>query len=318
MKRNDMGETRKTKVGLTESEDYVCLEDLQKTQDYSVVNPINLDYFGSEMCQPGQSFGPYVRENYVLHMVRSGSGTLEKEKQSWNILEGEAFLIYPGETTIYRADRDNPWNYVWVGFHGFRSREILMHAGFSRECPVVKVRDKDRLNMVLKKLLSELDLTFSGEMARTASLYELMALLAENHELETKLTGERENNPDYKYVKRAVEMIARAYRSHLRVEDIAKEIGISRNYLSSIFKREMGISPQEFLIDFRLEAAASLLRNTRDPVNAVAIEVGYSDPLSFSKAFRRKFGMSPTEFRETKPEIVSCSAKGEYVSDFSL
>ena len=101
-----MGEQRKDKVGLTESEDYLCLEDLQKTQSFSGLNPINLDYFGNEQCRPGYGFGPYVRENYVLHIVRSGTGVLKKDGDIRKISEGEAFLICPGETVTYQADID--------------------------------------------------------------------------------------------------------------------------------------------------------------------------------------------------------------------
>lgn len=313
-----MAEGRKSSVGLTESADYICLEDLQKTQNFSGLNPINLDYLGNEQCQPGYGFGPYMRENYVLHIVRGGCGVLRKNDKTYNIKQGQAFLIFPGETTFYQADLRNPWNYMWVGFHGFKAESMLLHAGFTRENPVITIKDMARLSSVMKDLLSSLDLTYSADLSRTGSLYRLMALLAENHEREEEGTHRGERTQDYQYVERAVELITGSYRSHLKVEDIAREIGISRNYLSSIFKREMGVSPQEFLIDFRLEVAAMLLQNSKEPVNAVASEVGYSDPLSFSKAFRRKYKMSPTEYREIRPELVSHDAKGDYTSDFPL
>ena len=313
-----MEEENKARVGLTESEDYICLEDLQDTQVFPGINPVNLDYFGSEQCAPGYSFGPFVRENYVLHIVRKGRGTLKKAGKTYEIVEAQAFLIFPGETATYQADRKDPWNYMWIGFHGFRAEGILLHAGFTRENPVVVIRDMESLNQAVRSLLAALDLTYSGELLRTAGLYLIMGLLAANHEQEAEGHSDESHSTDYRYVKRAVDLITRSYRNHLKVEDIAKEIGISRNYLSGIFKREMGISPQEFLIDYRLEVAASLLRNTENQINVIALEVGYGDPLSFSKAFRRKYKMSPTDYRDQKPELVTYSMKGEHMGKYPL
>ena len=51
-------------------------------------------------------------------------------------------------------------------------------------------------------------------------------------------------------------------------------------------------------MNYRMEKASSLLAMTANPVGLIAVEVGYSDPMTFSKVFRRRRGMSPTEFRE--------------------
>ena len=63
-------------------------------------------------------------------------------------------------------------------------------------------------------------------------------------------------------------------------------------------------------MNFRMEKAASLLRSTDNSVNMIASEVGYSDALSFSKLFHKRFGLSPTDYRKQKPELVTLSAKG--------
>ena len=72
------------------------------------------------------------------------------------------------------------------------------------------------------------------------------------------------------------------------------------------------MSPQEFLINIRMERAAELLTSTALPVNEVAAKVGYSDALAFSKKFKENYNLSPKSYRETKPEISRSSAKGGY------
>lgn len=80
-------------------------------------------------------------------------------------------------------------------------------------------------------------------------------------------------------------------------------IGISRAYLNHLFKKEYNMSAQEFLIDFRMRKAAYLLTNTDQPVKEVAQNAGYRDALVFSKAFKKRFTVSPQNYRLYRQEL---------------
>ena len=71
-------------------------------------------------------------------------------------------------------------------------------------------------------------------------------------------------------------------------------------------------------MNFRMEKAGSLLTETKSPINVIAMEVGYSDSLSFSKAFRSRYGMSPTEFREKRPRLIFRNERGTYEIEYPL
>ena len=92
-----------------------------------------------------------------------------------------------------------------------------------------------------------------------------------------------------------------AYRKlGIGISDIADNIGISRAYLNSAFQKELGMSAQTFLIDYKMHKAASLLVSTSLSVKEIANNVGYEDQLVFSKAFKKKFGMSPKNYKTHK------------------
>ena len=313
-----MDTERRVKIGITENENFLAIDDLVLTQSFEGVNPIVLNYAGREQCSPGYTFGPFVRSHYVIHIVVSGCGELMKEGRTWKIGPGSAFLIRPGENTTYRADLKDPWLYKWIGFHGFRAEEIMVHAGLTKDNPVAVLRDTDRILEEMDRLLQLRDLAYSTSLLRTGCLYRIMALFVRSFEEQLKETGGDEGKTDFGYVKKTVDILNESYTQHVRVGEIAKKIGISRNYLSDLFKKEMGVSPQEYLINLRMDIAASLLRSTGKPVSEIALEVGYSDPLSFSKTFRRKWNVSPTTFRQMSPEVVSNTKKGTYVSDDPL
>ena len=94
--------------------------------------------------------------------------------------------------------------------------------------------------------------------------------------------------------------IEKSYYSRITISDIAKNFHISRNYLYTLFKQEYGISPQDYLISYRVEMAKKLLKNSRTQlsINEVATSTGFDNPLYFSRLFRNRTGMSPSEYRK--------------------
>ncbi len=86
--------------------------------------------------------------------------------------------------------------------------------------------------------------------------------------------------------------------AHLTLRDVADWRGISYHYLSSLFKDTMKISFKDFLTQIRFDKAMRLLESKSLPVGQIAYQCGFDDPSYFSKAFKRKIGMSPLEYRD--------------------
>lgn len=84
----------------------------------------------------------------------------------------------------------------------------------------------------------------------------------------------------------------------LSIEDMAKRANLSPSWFSTVFKRTYGVSPHQFLLSLRVNHAADLLRTTELSIENIAMYCGFADVYHFSKAFRKKMGESPTEFRK--------------------
>ncbi|MBR2765087.1 MAG: AraC family transcriptional regulator [Blautia sp.] len=304
-------------IGVTESEHFKAVENLQEIQRMPGCLPISLNYFGAEDCMSGYAFGPFIRTNYVIHMIRSGKGRLLKNGITYEIQTGQAFLIYPGEETVYQADLEDPWSYLWVGFHGLMAEELMERIGFSPSEPVIWCRDPEQVIQTMDNLLACKELSLADDLKRTGYLYQLLALLTENGPGQTQSISSKED-AESRYVREAVNLLMNSGNPQMKISDIAKAIGISRGYLTRIFTDRTGTSPQEFQRRFRMERAGDLLRSTRSSVTAIAEELGYVDVLSFSKSFRKHFGMSPTAFREQKVVVIAGEEKGSYTSEHPL
>jgi AraC-like DNA-binding protein len=81
------------------------------------------------------------------------------------------------------------------------------------------------------------------------------------------------------------------------VEELARQAGLSRSGLAERFTRLIGVSPMHYLMDWRLQVAGQMLRDTPDPLLRVAEKAGYESEAAFSRAFRKKFGQAPAAWR---------------------
>ena len=99
-------------------------------------------------------------------------------------------------------------------------------------------------------------------------------------------------------VKRTVAYFQQDYRRPLSRKEVAQVIGLSENYLSQIFRQELGISPWEYLNRYRIKQARELLAHTDESISSIAMEVGFEDPSYFGRVFHKITGLSPREYRE--------------------
>jgi YesN/AraC family two-component response regulator len=100
-------------------------------------------------------------------------------------------------------------------------------------------------------------------------------------------------------VKRALAYLHQNYARPLSRWEIAEAVGVSEDYLSRVFNRELGLSPWDYLNRYRIQRAKVLLRRTDESVRFIAYQVGFKDQAYFSRVFRKQTGSSPNEFRGT-------------------
>lgn len=254
---------------------------------------------GIERCKPDKFYGPSVRDVYYVHFILHGKGVLKINDKSYELHRGQLFVIPPDVETYYYADPEDPWKYTWVSFAGTRAAFFLEKAGISAKCPIRDTYiEPERFLELIEKILNHHELTAANELRRTSLLYEIAALLVDSQS--QNRDKQRKNlaydySPDI-YVNSALEYIHEHY-NQIRVSDIAAYIGISRYYLTHIFKEKLHMSPQEYLLNYRMEQSTRLLCTTQLSVQEISERVGYENPLTFSKAFKGVYGLSPKNFR---------------------
>lgn len=99
-------------------------------------------------------------------------------------------------------------------------------------------------------------------------------------------------------MKAVVDYIERNLKKGISLEDVANHVNISTYYLSKIFKKEMGVNFITYVTDRKMDLAKEMLVNTDIPVLNIALDLAYNEANYFSKAFKKKTGLTPSEYRE--------------------
>lgn len=263
---------------------------------------------GWEQCAPGHSYGPAVRDHYLLHYIARGRGRYQNRSGDRPLRSGQGFLITPGETSFYTADETDPWEYYWVGFKGVDASRLLELCGLSGGAPVFTPPAGSGLPELFGRLLEASRAPAGREYAMLGCLYQILAGLMDGRGLRG-----RPAESARLYLEEATAYINDNYSYPLTIGGLAEHIGIERSYLHRLFAAGLGTSPGQYLLKVRMSRAAELLRTTALSVQEVALSTGYPELSHFSGAFRRFYGIPPSVYRRTCPyeesRIVSAPEK---------
>ena len=273
----------------------------------SVDRSLYMKTCGIQRCLPGYAYPHNRREGYHLHVVLSGRGVLKAEGKEYHIHKGQMFLLREGQDLFYQADEEDPWYYVWITYCGEYAARCMAYAGFPEGVYVQDCHlDPNAFFEVVTEILERPYLKTSSEFYRMSLAMQFLSLAIESREKSDEAAHQRRDMSAEDYVNYAVKLIDSNY-SGIRIGEVADYVGVNRTYLTSIFRARMHMSPQEYLMQVRMTHGRELLLNTDLPINVVAQEVGYHDQLAFSKIFRKKYGLSPEQYRKKHRDEYSIS-----------
>ncbi|MGN0397891.1 MAG: AraC family transcriptional regulator [Candidatus Fimimorpha sp.] len=273
-----------------------CLPNAQfvlKMSNYVDLLPYQI---GFEKCAPMHLFGPAKRNHYLLHFITSGKGTYQVGERIYSLHENQAFLIYPDVITTYYADSTHPWSYIWIEFDGVRAPNLLSDCGFSLHTPIYSAKNADCFHELIESLHYFLKYPNETSVNLIGHLYLFLDLLVKYsaHPRKSNFSTIQEY-----YIQEALHYIEQNYYKNLTIEEIALHCGLTRSYFSKLFKKYLDISPQFFLLHYRMDKACELLSRTSSPVNEIAKAIGYENPLHFSRAFKNIYQVSPRSYRNS-------------------
>lgn len=289
------------------------LEDSQSNAELSI-------FFGGKELSivKDHRHGPYTHDYYDVNYIKHGNMTLTVNGQVIHIRENSLFVVPPYAVVEQKYTGENN-SVLYVNVSGSIAERLFSELGFSEQSIVFPTPLPKQSVETFEKIISALPMytNFSihrenmkrisyvtatpkesrreNQLRRIGCFYQFMAELMQlYHAVHAQSVSEEAPND---YVTEAIKYIESQYRYALSVELVAQHLGITRNYLHALFRKDLGISVQEFIIQTRMRIACDLLKHQSIPINIVATSVGY-EPVAFGHAFKKVTGISPRAYRE--------------------
>lgn len=233
---------------------------------------------------------PFIRPIYYAHIVTSGAAVLRFAGRTKKLTAGTLFFFLPA--VPYEIDGSEDFNYIYISFMGSCVQELFdtlnigldrcVFNGHSQLCDlwinsIVRINDSNANLLTESMLLYALSYVTptdpeDGKSTHKEALFELIADYVDMHF----------SNPD------------------LTLRRVAEIFAYTEKYLSHLFKKKMSIGFGEYLARLRMQYALKLISEGVTSVSEIAVRCGYSDPLYFSKVFKKNICKSPSEYINSK------------------
>ena len=248
---------------------------------------------GRQDCSDLHSWGPGGSVRSISSIIFCArQGIIEYHKKTFPVHTGESLLIYPYDTIRYYPDPENPWEYTWVEFTGKEAASLLDQTAFSPAAPVCPAICPLPGSDSFLPICSPYDLYHQNRNEANGILRTLLGLYADY----APAPG-LPDSPASSLLANAVFLIrSNFHHEYFHTEQLCQMLGVSRSTLYRAFQSELNISPGEFLSNFRIHQARRLLE-LGNSVKTAAVSCGFSDAFYFSRAFHRRMGVSPSDYR---------------------
>ena len=244
----------------------------------------------------------------ILEMafVLSGTGRYRVDGKTFSIQEGDLLIFNPGvrHQALYCPEAEVPATEFFVGFsdiqfQGIPANTMPLPNGAILLHTTGELRRK--LYRICTAMQEEKAVSRQGRyfMMKAYLMQFILLVIREQCEPVEKSKGCSFESVNKKYL---VEQIINYFEDHysekISLDQIAENMYLSPFYISKIFKSETGETPIRHLIDIRLENAMELLEGGwQGSIQEVAARVGYDDAYHFSKLFKKRYGISPSQAR---------------------
>ena len=263
-------------------------------------NDLYMIHCGIKQNEPGELCGPAIREMYLLHFVLKGKGTYFVSGEEYHLGAGDVFAIYPEDLVSYQADTSEPWLFCWIGFHGKNANLCYEKIGISRQHLVTHLHNHDFANSI-SRALDYIDSNKNNlsQLRLTAFVYEILSTL-EKTEIPSK------DKKEIFYINKSLQYIEYNLHKKIFVSDIAEHIGLEHSYFYRIFKNNLGVSPEKYLMQQRIEKAKKYIAAGAD-YKDIPVMVGISNIYYLYRVFKNITGMTPSQYKKQHCHPVSAS-----------
>ena len=242
--------------------------------------------------------GEEISDTWLLTRVVTNIEELFNEVENLSHISALRFLHQPGKLMMYSEFTGNHSIYRYIGI-----ADLLEELGRTWEIG----QEDDYHGLIHKLSEEEIDVGDPAWFTRFViplpgstpdTMIELINRLhSDGHELfENRPKQNNENPPPKSLIDKTIIIMNRRYRETIGIAQVAEEIAVSPNYLSTVFKKETGMSFTQHLTELRLDKSQELLEQSDANIGQIARSLGYQSGRHFTRLFKDRFGTTPSQW----------------------
>lgn len=216
-------------------------------------------------------------------------------------------LVNSNEIHSIESPRPNRTIVLQIPLECFGEVQEEEYLGFERQ----ESEQNQKLIQLIRQMFSIYEAREYGYQLKVkAQFYELLYLLLTEFSVRQADQDRVRQKKQLKRLSEVTQYMKAHYTEPLRLEELAEQFGFTPTYLSRMFRKYADINYRSYLLDLRVKYAVRELLNTEDAIVDIAIRNGFPDSRAFAKAFRRRYGCLPGEYRKSARKCHSYDNSG--------
>jgi len=252
----------------------------QKNQDIRVGRGQNLH------------FPPHLHKSLEMLLVARGPCRMEIQGIQYVLETGDLAIIFPNQVHAYLGSEQHYILICSLEYCGGFIPALTMNRPLT---PILRAADvHPNIHYAFNELHHCTDIPTAPEVKQAL----VQLILARS--LSMFGTRKTDHSHSEELAERLLQFISEHFREPLSLDILASHLHLSRYYLSHLFSEKIGMTFTRYVQEFRLDYAASAIRSTGKPLTEIWLEAGFDSQRTFNRAFRSRFGMTPSEYRKNK------------------
>jgi AraC-like DNA-binding protein len=235
-----------------------------------------------------------VLHEYQLNYITEGAGIFENQHGKFHVKPGSIMLIFPNQWHRYRPVKKTGWIENYVGFNGRIADELLKNSVFSVSQPVIQCGIKEEVIDTYLKINDLVEKERPGfQQIASGMVVKLLGYI---------ISFEKQKGFSGKQIAKVIEEVRFLMRQNteqeFNLEELAHQYNVGYSYFRKMFKKYTGVSPGQYHLQLRIIRAKEMLVSTEKSIKEISLELGFQTIHYFSLLFKKKVGMTPSEFRK--------------------
>jgi len=236
-----------------------------------------------------------VLNEYQINYITEGMGTYENQSGKYRINPGTLLFVRPGEWHRYKPKKSIGWIEQYVGFTGYIAHQMFGRPWFTQKTGVVEVGYREEIIDTYYKIFNYAQEEKPGYQQVAAGMIMKLLGFIVSMDKQKDFSGKRVE----KIIQNACFSIRENVEAELDFQSFAEENNIGYSYFRKMFKKYTGVPPVQYHLDLKILRAKEMLLYTDKSVKEISYDMGFQSIYYFSRIFKNKLGMSPSEIRKT-------------------